>query len=148
MRLPSLLITQGIALSLALGAVPAIAGQKTVVRSDVCAALPNAATRGDVAYKAGVDTKGRKVAPADLGGGVDFELPDSYEFSAPINPVTYGKTAQQQAVANTMGLASTTAMNVGTVKVDTRTGDVLFNGRPLTDPQAAELARACRERRR
>lgn len=90
-----------------------------------------------VEYQAGVDAHGNPVAPADLNGGVQLQLPDTIvipievllqdRFYIPANSVLFDAKAQ-----------------VGTVVVQ---GDqVYFNGQPLQDPETAALEEACRER--
>ncbi|MBI5120564.1 MAG: hypothetical protein HZA67_06125 [Rhodospirillales bacterium] len=62
----------------------------TVSKRD-CSRLIAHAPSADVAYKSGVDVKGRKVAPADLeGGGNSIKLlPEVLQFNININPVDY-----------------------------------------------------------
>lgn len=90
-----------------------------------------------VDYQAGVDAHGQPVAPADLNGGVQLQLPDTIvipievllqdRFHLPANSVLWDAKAQ-----------------VGTVVVQ---GDqVYYNGQPLKDPETAALEAICRER--
>lgn len=91
----------------------------------------------DVAYQAGVDVHGRPVAPADLGGGAQIELPDVIyipievliqdKYGIPANSVLYDATAL-----------------VGVVSV--RGNQVYFEDQRLTDPEIAALEEACRDR--
>jgi hypothetical protein len=90
-----------------------------------------------VEYQPGVDSHGQPVAPADVNGGVQLQLPDTIvipievllqdRFHLPANSVLWDAKAQ-----------------VGTVVVQ---GDqVYFNGQPLKDPETAALEAICRER--
>ena len=60
--------------TLAVAADVRAASQLTVSKKD-CARIVRYAPSADVAYKPGVDAYGRKVAPADLGGGSALKLP-------------------------------------------------------------------------
>jgi hypothetical protein len=91
----------------------------------------------DVAYQPGVDVHGRPVAPADLGGGSQIELPDVIyipievliqdKYGIPANSVLYDATAL-----------------VGVVSV--RGNQVYFEDKLLSDPEVAALEVACRDR--
>jgi hypothetical protein len=91
----------------------------------------------DVTYQPGVDVHGRPVAPADLGGGQQIQLPDVIyipievliqdKFGIPANSVLYDATAL-----------------VGVVSV--RGNRVYFEDQELTDPEIAALEQACRDR--
>ncbi|MBF0267636.1 MAG: hypothetical protein HQL44_03480 [Alphaproteobacteria bacterium] len=65
-------------------------GTVRISRQD-CSRLIHHAPSADVAYKPGVDVKGRAVAPADLDGGANNIklLPEVLEFNVSINPVDY-----------------------------------------------------------
>ncbi len=91
----------------------------------------------DVAYQPGVDVHGNAVAPADLGGGVQIELPDVIyipievlvqdKYGIPANSVLYNARAQ-----------------VGVVEV--RGNRVFYEDQELTDPETAALEAVCRDR--
>ncbi len=91
----------------------------------------------DVAYRPGVDMRGRPVAPADLDGAPALVLPESYRvrievdsddrFGIPAKTGTYDAD-----------------IAVGEALVDAD-GRVLFNGQPLESEAAFELGRRCRE---
>ncbi len=91
-----------------------------------------------VEYQPGVDAHGKPVAPADVGGGTQLELPDTIvipievllqdRFHLPANSVLWEGKAQ-----------------VGTVVVQ---GDqIYYNGQPLQDSEAAALAAICHEQK-
>lgn len=91
----------------------------------------------DVAYQPGVDVHGRPVAPADLGSGVQLELPDVIyipieiflqdKYGIPANSVLFNARAQ-----------------VGVVEV--HGNRVYYEDQLLTDPETAALEAACRDR--
>jgi hypothetical protein len=88
-----------------------------------------------VAYKPGVDVRGRPVAPADLpGSGISVEPPDLVEFDITFDPLK-GETGRRFLNPE---------LYVGTVEYDLKTGQATFNGVPLTDPEKDEIARRCR----
>ena len=116
-------------------AVPASA-EIAISRKD-CSRLVNHEPAPDVTYQPGVDVHGRPVAPADLGGGQQIQLPDVIyipievlvqdKYGIPANSVLYDATAL-----------------VGVVAV--RGNRVYFEDQELTDPEIAALEQACRDR--
>lgn len=54
----------------------------------------------DVAYKPGVDVRGKAVAPADLSGGFTIPLPDVYEFNITKDLSAYLGGAEDQLAAD------------------------------------------------
>src|SRR5262245_29982411 len=116
-------------------AVPASA-EIAISRKD-CQRLVNHEPAPDVTYQPGVDVHGRPVAPADLGGGQQIQLPDVIyipievliqdKYGIPANSVLYDATAL-----------------VGVVAV--RGNRVYFEDQELTDPEVAALEQACRDR--
>lgn len=91
----------------------------------------------DATYQPGVDVHGNPVAPADLGGGQQIELPDVIyipievlvqdKYGIPANSVLYDARAQ-----------------VGVVEV--RGNRVFYEDQELTDPETAALEAVCRDR--
>ena len=119
--------------------VPAAAEERAISldRRD-CAGLVRHALSSDVTYKPGVDARGGKVAPADLGGGNPIDLPERFEIPISIDlgdrlGIPLGGSANYLA-----------RFPVGTVTV-ARDGRVAFNGVPLTDDETAELAARCQQ---
>jgi hypothetical protein len=55
---------------------------------------------GDVAYKPGVDARGKAVAPADLSGGFKMVLPDVFEFNVTKDLTAYLGGAKEQLEAD------------------------------------------------
>lgn len=86
---------------------------RIVITKTDCSRLIRHVPAADVAYKPGVDAKGRAVAPADMpGSGADAlpgVLPDVLEFPITINPVSYGarNQAQRDKAAAAQGQSST-----------------------------------------
>lgn len=78
-----------------------------------CSRLIRHVPAADVAYKPGVDAKGRVVAPADVPGSgaeaIPNLLPDVLEFPVTINPIGYGarNNAQRDKAAAAQGQANT-----------------------------------------
>jgi hypothetical protein len=89
----------------------------------------------DVAYKEGVDVRGRPVVPADLEGGVRIRTPErvAIEIIVPLRAFLgyYAPPRTEEA-----------EVYLGTVILD---GDRLFyEGQPLDDPVTAAIAAECR----
>ncbi|MBF0354052.1 MAG: hypothetical protein HQL43_02300 [Alphaproteobacteria bacterium] len=121
-----------------LAASEAAAGESVQVSRQDCQRLVRHVPSADVAYKPGVDAKGRPVKPADLGAEsgdapLVIELPDSFEFSLDKKPVT-----------SQVGL-SDSSMSVGTIKIDLMSGRAYFNGKPLNKAEEADLAAQCQK---
>ncbi len=121
---------------LALGWAAPAGAEVAISRRD-CDRLVRHEPAPDVTYQPGVDVHGRPVAPADLGGGSQIELPDVIyipievliqdKYGIPANSVLYDATAL-----------------VGVVSV--RGNQVYFEDKLLSDPEVAALEAACRDR--
>lgn len=108
----------------------------TVTRED-CVDFVRHEPAPDVAYRPGVDSRGRQVTPADLGDHPPIELPK--EFAIPITV----------DLADRLGLPAGSRLfepqtNIGTVVY--RDGKAWFNGRELPSDGTAALIAACRKR--
>ncbi len=133
----------GSLLSLALAGpfAPASAqdGKVTITKSD-CARLTRHNPRPDVAYQAGMDHKGRKVAPADMAGSgaaaMPNLMPEVLEIPLSITPMSGAGYA-----SNGLGDSQST---LGSVKYDLAKGTFTLNGQPLGGTQQQELAEKCR----
>lgn len=124
-----------VAIVLVSGAIPVTAAETVIriPRAD-CARLVEHRSAPDVAYKPGVDVRGKKVAPADLpGSSAAIKAPKQVEIEISFNPLRGG-------AGNRFGSSE---MIVGRVQFNLETGEATFNGQPLTDPEQAELARKC-----
>ena len=125
-----------IALTLSITWAAPASAEIAISRKD-CQRLGNHEPAPDVTYQPGVDVHGRPVAPADLGGGQQIQLPDVIyipievliqdKYGIPANSVLYDATAL-----------------VGVVSV--RGNQVYFEDQPLTDPEIVALEEACRDR--
>jgi hypothetical protein len=163
------------ALAIAFSLVPAtaLAGFTGIAVTPAdCRLLERHQPAPDVAYRPGVDVRGRPVAPADLGGAPGFELPPVLEFTLALDPFEYGARRDLAAIdrriaalapgdphlpalrdaregaARAVGLAAPglgdSSLAVGRVQLDTRTGAVLLDGRPLGPREREAMALACR----
>jgi hypothetical protein len=122
----------------------------TITKPD-CSRLIRHVPDADVAYRPGVDTRGRKVAPADLDPvAADFArrvVPEVLEIPITINPLTYNKERQgiqtPQGTAKGLGL---TQSKIGTVKYDFAKDTFTFNDQPMLSDDQRQLAEACARR--
>ncbi len=106
-----------------------------ITRAD-CARLVEHVPAPDVAYRPGVDAYGREVAPADLNGGAQIQVPETLHipieidlqerFGIPANPALYQS-------------------DIPIGQVVYQNGRLSLNGRPLQDDAAAELTKACQK---
>ena len=136
----------------------------TITKKD-CRRLVRHTASADVAYRTGVDVRGRKVVPADAGGRVPLKLPDVFEFNIDVDIRKYlggpeddaaaasaATSASDSATSNTALIAANRKaqkfaglnMTVGKVRYNIKTGALTFNGQSLTDPDQDALAAACR----
>ena len=111
--------------------------QTVTVKAEDCAQLVQHMPTTDVAYKPGVDVLGRKVAPADLGGGIKIEMPK--EFTIPIT-VDLQKKLGIPVDPNQF---QTQNFSVGTVTW--KDGQGYFNGQRLQSEESARLAELCQK---
>lgn len=115
--------------------VPGGDSVRVILTEADCRRLVKHVPAPDVAYSPGVDVDGDPVVPADLDGGVRIELPET--FAIPIEVELFER----------LGIPSDPArfdadLVVGEVTVDIE-GRAYFNGQPLQDEAAAELAAKC-----
>lgn len=96
---------------------------------------PDADVEAGAAYRPGVDAAGRPVAPADLGGGWRPAAPPALELGLAVEPLRGG--------GDPFGLAGS-AMPVGRVRIDARTGEATLDGRPLGPADREAMVVACR----
>ena len=124
-----------IVLVLALPATAAAAETLTMSKAE-CRKLVRHQPSADVAYQPGVDVRGRRVAPADLGGGTTIAVPQEIEI-----PITVELEKTIGAAAS--GLYKPEA-NIG--KVVYKNGRAWFNGQPLETGANADVVAACRRK--
>ncbi|MDA0703364.1 MAG: hypothetical protein O3A96_09040 [Proteobacteria bacterium] len=95
-------------LAILLSSCFAAAAEVTVARDD-CAQVVRHEPAADVAYRPGEDAKARAVAPADLGGGLQWRPPETFTFAITIDPIDYQRRRQLQL--DREALAEELAMN-------------------------------------
>jgi|GEM_PF-921463 hypothetical protein len=119
-------------------ASPAFAAPPSVDPA-LCQALVKHVPDADVAYQPGVDVHGKAVAPADLPGQPQMQLPDQIKIPLTLN---LAKTLNLNTSAYPYNqLGAGTEAQLGTLTVE---GDrVSFNGQPLSDVQQDRLAVLC-----
>ena len=103
-----------------------------MTRSD-CGRLVALQPGPDVAYQPGIDVRGRPVAPADTEGGGRLQLSDDVLIPLELRLADRLGAVRPSAEARVV---------IGTVEL--RGGRVYFNGQPIDDATAAELASKCR----
>lgn len=121
---------------LVLGPTLAAAQSLSITGTD-CRRLVQHTPAPDVAYKPGVDARGKPVAPADLNPAPQIRVPDTIVFDAAVDLRRYG-------VSTASPLFQPNA-KVGEVRVD-KDGRTYFNGQPLGDPEIAALEAFCKRR--
>ena len=108
----------------------ASAQHKVEITSKDCKRLVRHTPAPDVAYKPGVDVRGKKVVGADLGGGKPLKLPDVITFDITKDLSGHGGSKET---------------SVGKVKFNIMTGKLSYNGQPLSSNAESELAAKCRQ---
>ena len=102
-----------LALALAVPGGPSLA-QLQVTKRD-CKRLAKHVPSGDVAYRPGAGTRGRKFAPADVGGSLPIKLPDVFEFDVNIDIRKYlGGPEADAAAASAASIAADQAKSAAT----------------------------------
>jgi hypothetical protein len=109
-----------------------------VITDKDCAQLADYQPSADVNYKPGVDVNGNPVVPADLTPNV-IDAPKKISFDMSAN---YAGQAGMTLPAGSQGLAT-----IGKVTVDTTTGEVTWNGKPVEGDAMAALKNACANRK-
>jgi hypothetical protein len=90
-----------------------------------------------VTYQPGVDVDGDPVAPADLHGRPELDLPERVAIPIEVDlDARYGLPPDASFKGD---------IEIGTVGVDLDTGRATFNGQPLTGDDEAELRARCQE---
>ena len=107
-------------------------GTRVEISRDDCQRLVRHVPAADVAYQPGQDVYGRPVAPADLAGGFQLDLPRRFSFDLEFQPLDRDELDQS-------------TFSVGRVSVDIVSGQVTYNGRPVQSEAQAELAARCRQ---
>ena len=133
---------------IAMISVPALAQQEgepdveTVTHMSVslkdCQRLVKHQARGDVAYKAGVDVRGKAVAPADIQPLGAIKVPDEIV-------IDFGLDLAGRYGFGAAALFDATA-GIATIQYDLASGGLTFNGKPLLDEDARAIEQACKLR--
>ncbi|CCQ73903.1 hypothetical protein [Magnetospira sp. QH-2] len=113
---------------------PAMAQATLQVTKRDCQRLIRHSPSADVAYKPGVDVRGKRVAPADMHGGSPIKLPK--EITIPITvdlAERYGFDDKGMSASSTMG------------KVTVKGGQAYWNGKPLNGGDQAGIEAACKQ---
>ena len=110
----------------------------------LCQALTKYVPDADVAYQPGVDVDGNAVAPADLPGSSQMQMPSKLEIPLTLNLARHlhlpsNVQGQGQNGHGQGGQGAEAWLGVITVEGD----QVSFNGQPLTDTQQENLAVLC-----
>jgi len=123
------------ALVYVLTATVSVAETLTITQAE-CRKVVRHQPSADVAYVPGVDVRGRRVAPANLGGEIQIAVPEEIEI-----PITV-------ELDKTIGAAPS-----GLYKPEAYIGNVVYkngrawyNGQPLETGANAEVVAACRAR--
>ena len=119
--------------------VSAHAMENAKVDPKLCAL--NAQTPASADYQPGVDVNGNKVAPADLPGQHPMQMPQKIDIPLTGSLAKILNLNTNQGVTSKLGPG--TEAQLGSFSVDTASGKVAFNGKPLTDDQEAQLSVLC-----
>ena len=138
----------GVLSILAILPVAPAAAELVVISRDDCARVVAHVPAPDVAYRPGVDTRGRAVAPADLDDTISLDLDADdivIDIAVPLRafPGTLGdETAFTDAGGKIARYGATADIGIVTL----RGGLVYFNGQPISPSERERLAAACRGR--
>jgi hypothetical protein len=126
-------------LLLMVSASVAYAADTTTVDPSLCQALVKHTPSANVTYQPGVDVNGNAVAPADLPGSPQIQLPSKIEIPLTASLVNVLHLDTTKYPYNQLGTG--TEAWLGTIAVE---GDkVTLNGKPLSDAQQDNLAVLC-----
>lgn len=103
-----------------------------------CRALVKHVPDADVAYRSGVDVRGKAVVPADLGGQPQMDLPE--EIVLPITADMFKLLGLDQSKFPFQAMQRND-IYLGTLTV--RGEQLFWNGKPLSDAQQDNLAVLC-----
>lgn len=123
-------------LPLVLAASAAAQPQSVIISAEDCRALVRHEPVPDVAFRAGVDVRGRQVVPADLNPS-PIQPPEDFAINITVD------LFDRLGIPPGGGAEYAGEVGVGTVDV-TADQHVLFNGRPVSDDAQRELVDNCR----
>jgi hypothetical protein len=113
-------------------------GEAVVIVTEAdCRLLERHVPGADVAYRGGVDLRGKPVVPADASPYGRPATPQqvAIDVAVPLRAFLFQPPAR-------LGEAE---VQVGRIAVDLATGQLAFDGQPLSDPERAQVAAACRD---
>ncbi|MGQ0664330.1 MAG: hypothetical protein ACT4P2_12265 [Pseudomonadota bacterium] len=118
--------------------VGAAAAQTVSVTAADCRRLVRHQPAPDVAFRPGVDVRGRPVAPADLYAGPEIRPPETFSFDVTVDLNLDDAGLEEKDFVHP-------GVTIGRITVEAG-GRVLFNGQSLDDPRLEALAELCRRR--
>lgn len=108
------------------------------VSEDVCRQLVRHVPDVGVTYQPGVDARGNRVESADLGGGTNLNLPETFAIDLEIDLLDrFGLPTDPSAFNADVELGTVTVVN----------NRLFFNGEPLQSQAELLLEEACRRAR-
>ena len=119
-------------------AAPALA-EDIVITVTECRDLVHHVATAGVAYQPGVTSDGRRVAPADLAGS-------SYGVVTPERIGIDLTILLRRFLVDPPPFTETAEVKAGFVVVDTKSGQVFYNGQRLGDSANALIVAECRKR--
>lgn len=123
-------------LILSIGATAAAAHDEVEVTASDCARLIQHQPDPGVAFVPNVDLRGRPVAPADLPGSPQIQVPESFNI-----PITVD-LAERLGIPPGGDADFSAEAHIGHVDVEPG-GRAFFNGQPLQDEAARQLSILC-----
>jgi hypothetical protein len=118
---------------------PSAQATTSTIDPQLCNALTKHTPDANVAYQPGVDVNGKPVAPADLPGAPQIQLPREIKIPLTVNLAKAINLDTSTYPYNQLGQG--TEVQLGTFSIE---GDrVTFNGQTLSDEQQDNLAVLC-----
>jgi hypothetical protein len=121
-------------------AAPVTAGEGVTITARDCRLLSRHVPDADVAHRPGVDVRGKKVAPADLGGAPSIELPEVIAFDVKVDLRNF--LGGPQADADAAGAAVLAADDAAAAVATAETAATEAATAAAADPANAALAAA------
>ena len=116
--------------------LPAAAQTVKITSADCSRLVTKHVPAPDVAYKPGVDVRGRAVAPADLGGAPQIKIPDQINI-----PITVDLQKRLNIPANPNLFKPEADLGMVTFQGT----QVFYNGQPIGDTAQAARAAECQK---
>ena len=127
--------------------------------ADSCRRLVRYRQPDGVEYEPGVDVDGDPVAPAELGGGVQLDFPETVTIPIELDVLSGRRHGRDEPEPGTpagddpddvpddadLGDRLIGDAQIGTVEVDVATGRATFNGQPLRSQTQRRLDEKCQE---